>query len=117
MRADSPLPNACRIPLPSGIRRAPCFRRTLRTPTPNGHRTRLTNDIDIVAGIAAPEDVIIKKMEYYREGGSEKHLRDITGILLTTGADIDRPYNCGAACIIVGSCCAHDAQRVTSLGP
>ncbi len=34
----------------------------------------------------------IKKMEYYREGGSEKHLRDITGILLTTGADVERPY-------------------------
>lgn len=44
------------------------------------------------ADFAAPEDVIIKKMEYYREGGSEKHLRDITGILMTTGADVDRPY-------------------------
>jgi len=44
------------------------------------------------ADFAAPEDVIIKKMEYYREGGSEKHLRDITGILLTTGADVDRLY-------------------------
>jgi len=44
------------------------------------------------ADFAAPEDVIIKKMEYYREGGSEKHLRDITGILLTSGADVDRVY-------------------------
>src|SRR3970282_2767988 len=33
------------------------------------------------ANFAAPEDVIIKKMEFYKEGGSEKHLRDITGIL------------------------------------
>lgn len=44
------------------------------------------------ADFAAPEDVIVKKMEYYREGGSEKHLRDITGILVTTGADVDRAY-------------------------
>jgi len=44
------------------------------------------------ADFAAPEDVIIKKMEYYREGGSEKHLRDITGILMTTGDDVDRLY-------------------------
>src|SRR2546426_357758 len=29
---------------------------------------------------ASPEDVIISKMRYYQEGGSEKHLRDITGI-------------------------------------
>ena len=30
---------------------------------------------------ARPEDLIISKMLYYREGGSEKHLRDITGML------------------------------------
>lgn len=30
---------------------------------------------------ASPEDVILKKMEYYRMGGSEKHLRDITGMI------------------------------------
>ena len=44
------------------------------------------------ANFAAPEDVIIKKMEYYSEGGSEKHLRDITGMLVTSGAEIDREY-------------------------
>ena len=32
---------------------------------------------DLEVCFAAPEDVIIKKMEYYRQGGSEKHLRDI----------------------------------------
>ncbi len=31
-------------------------------------------------------------MEYYREGGSEKHLRDITGILKVSGDEIDRTY-------------------------
>jgi len=44
------------------------------------------------ANFAAPEDVIIKKMEYYSQGGSEKHLRDITGMLLTSGDEIDRDY-------------------------
>jgi hypothetical protein len=44
------------------------------------------------ANFAAPEDVIIKKMEYYREGGSEKHLRDICGILKISGEFVDRKY-------------------------
>ena len=44
------------------------------------------------ANFAAPEDVIIKKMEFYREGGSEKHLRDITGILKISGDAVDRTY-------------------------
>lgn len=36
--------------------------------------------------------MIIKKMEYYKEGGSDKHLRDITGILKVSGLDVDREY-------------------------
>jgi hypothetical protein len=44
------------------------------------------------ANFAAPEDVIIKKMEYYKEGGSEKHLRDITGILKISGQMVDGEY-------------------------
>ncbi len=44
------------------------------------------------ASFAAPEDVIIKKMEYYREGGSDKHLRDVGGILRISGEAIDRGY-------------------------
>lgn len=39
---------------------------------------------------ARPEDVILYKMIYYREGGSEKHLRDIVGMLSVSGDDIDR---------------------------
>ena len=31
--------------------------------------------------VAPPEYVIIRKLEYYREGGSEKHLRDIRSML------------------------------------
>lgn len=41
------------------------------------------------AYIASPEDVVLKKLDFYREGGSEKHLRDIRGILASTQIDAD----------------------------
>ena len=44
------------------------------------------------ANFAAPEDVIIKKMEYYKAGASEKHLRDIAGILKISGEIVDWDY-------------------------
>jgi hypothetical protein len=44
------------------------------------------------AEVAAPEDVILGKLVYYREGGSEKHIRDITGILAISGDLVDRDY-------------------------
>lgn len=44
------------------------------------------------ASFSSPEDVILKKMEYYRDGGSEKHLRDITGMLRIQGTVMDRSY-------------------------
>lgn len=44
------------------------------------------------AWIASPEDVILKKLEYYREGGSEKHIRDIAGILKVQQERIDHEY-------------------------
>lgn len=47
---------------------------------------------DAEANFASPEDLIIKKMEYYREGSSEKHLRDITGILKISKEMIDHNY-------------------------
>lgn len=52
--------------------------------------------IEILQGLEAyaarPEDIIVSKMIYYAEGGSEKHLRDITGILTTSANDVDRAY-------------------------
>lgn len=47
---------------------------------------------DFEASFASAEDVILKKMEYYREGGAEKHLRDIAGVLRVSGDRIDRDY-------------------------
>lgn len=40
---------------------------------------------------APPEYVILWKLEFYREGGGEKHLRDIRGMLQVNGETIDRP--------------------------
>jgi hypothetical protein len=39
--------------------------------------------------LAPVEYVILRKLEYYREGGSEKHLRDISGILVLSSDQID----------------------------
>ena len=41
--------------------------------------------------VAPPEYVIVRKLEYYREGGSEKHLRDIRSMLAVSGDQFDRP--------------------------
>jgi hypothetical protein len=39
--------------------------------------------------VAPPEYVILRKLEYYREGRSEKHLRDIAGMLAISEESID----------------------------
>ena len=44
---------------------------------------------DSTVSLAPPEYVIIRKLEYFREGASEKHVRDIQAMLRTTGRDID----------------------------
>lgn len=41
--------------------------------------------------VAPPEYVIVRKLEYYREGGSEKHLGDIAGMLHLSRGAIDEP--------------------------
>jgi hypothetical protein len=47
---------------------------------------------DQEAAVAAPEDVILGKLVYYREGGSDKHLRDIAGILKFSAGLVDPEY-------------------------
>ena len=42
--------------------------------------------------VASPEDVIIKKLDYFRLGESEKHVRDILAMLKISGQQIDRRY-------------------------
>jgi len=41
---------------------------------------------------AAPEDVILGKLLYYHEGGSDKHLRDVAAMLQVSGEEIDVAY-------------------------
>jgi hypothetical protein len=40
--------------------------------------------------LAPPEYVIVRKLEYYREGHAEKHLRDIRAMLAVSGEQLDR---------------------------
>ncbi len=67
-------------------------RQTLYDRTELGRRQTLPLVPGREAYFARPEDVILYKMIYYREGLSEKHLRDIAGILQISGDEIDRPY-------------------------
>jgi hypothetical protein len=53
---------------------------------------RVIPSIGLEAFFASPEDVILKKLEYYREGQSEKHLRDIASMLKIMGDKLDIPY-------------------------
>lgn len=55
-----------------------------------GRRLHPAPDYDAV--FAAPEDVILKKLLFYREGGSDKHLRDAAGVLKISGDVIDFDY-------------------------
>lgn len=52
--------------------------------------------IEVVPGqslwIAPPEYVILLKLEYYREGQSEKHILDILGMLDVSGDSLDRTF-------------------------
>lgn len=53
---------------------------------------RMKTGPDIEANFASPEDVILKKMEYFQEGRSDKHIRDILGILKVSETLIDMDY-------------------------
>lgn len=71
---------------------------------------RLTHDIDIVVHLSKsdfakvtqlfpledyycpPEDVIIRKLEFYQQGGSDKHLSDIKKMFPQVDADLDQTF-------------------------
>jgi hypothetical protein len=55
-------------------------------------RRKVSFQPDCEGFVAAPEDVIIGKLIYYNDGGSEKHLRDIATILNQSADDVDRQY-------------------------
>ena len=45
-----------------------------------------------LASFSRAEDIIINKLIFYREGQSEKHLRDIRGMLEISGDQLDLAY-------------------------
>ena len=55
-----------------------------------GVRLPITEGVDVL--FASAEDVIVRKMQYFQQGGSDKHLRDIAGVLKIQGERIDRQY-------------------------
>jgi hypothetical protein len=55
-------------------------------------RRRADAELGFDANFASPENVVLMKMQYFQEGGSEKHLRDIAGVLKLARQPIDREY-------------------------
>ena len=53
---------------------------------------RLKNEGLYDALFASPENVLLKKLVYFQEGESEKHLRDIASMLSVQGENIDQAY-------------------------
>lgn len=47
---------------------------------------------ELMISYSSPEDLIVSKLEFYQEGGSEKHLRDIAGIIKISGGELDFDY-------------------------
>ncbi len=54
------------------------------------HRRRIPFGLGQLS-LAPPEYVILRKLEFWREGGSEKHLRDVLAMLVTDLA-LDRSF-------------------------
>lgn len=69
----------------------------LRKETPHAHeefrrRTLQPFSDQFRAHAATPEDIMLGKLRYFREGGSEKHLGDIRSILDVRGDSLDFEY-------------------------
>ena len=55
-------------------------------------RKRVELSPELAVWIAPPEYVILRKLEYYREGQSEKHLKDISAMLKISAGQIDLSF-------------------------
>ena len=51
---------------------------------------RITGADGVSAAFSAPEELIIKKLQFYRMGEIERHLRDVAAMLRVSGEEIDR---------------------------
>jgi hypothetical protein len=56
------------------------------------HRRRIPLPGAFSVWVAPPEYVILRKLQYYREGGSQKHLKDVEGLLAVSGEEIDGDF-------------------------
>jgi hypothetical protein len=56
------------------------------------HGQRLKSEGFYDALFASPENVVLKKLLFFQDGCSDKHLRDSAGILLIQGDRIDQDY-------------------------
>jgi hypothetical protein len=56
-----------------------------------GHRRELRLERRRI-WVAPPEYVIVRKLEYHREGGSSKHLEDIRAMLGISGSSLDTAF-------------------------
>ncbi len=50
-------------------------------------KVRLTPQLE--ASIASPENIVLKKLEFFKEGQTEKHLNDIQEILASESVDFE----------------------------
>lgn len=55
---------------------------------------RIAGEGEMSAWFGSPEDVLLNKLIYYRlsDGGSEKHLRDVAGMMKLLRHELDRGY-------------------------
>lgn len=68
----------------------------IRKPTAHAVAEMGRRTLGTIAGVRAPlataEDVIIAKLAWARDGGSERQLIDVAGIIAAKGATLDRAY-------------------------
>ena len=55
-------------------------------------RRTLTKLLGIEVSIATAEDTIIAKLEWAKQGASDRQLEDVAGILRVRGSDLDLDY-------------------------
>jgi hypothetical protein len=72
----------------------PHSRPFLRAQLARTQRQTFTFETDVSAEFASPEDTILAKLEWYRQGGeiSERQWRDILGVLKTRAGELDFGY-------------------------
>jgi hypothetical protein len=78
--------------------------------------------VEIIPGldgyVAHPNDVIIGKLLYYKEGGSEKHVRDIASMLAVSRNLIDvAAIDAQAAELDIADVWEHIKQKVSEIPP